>query len=465
MEIETSDLSWQRQAGDANSGTVKALAGLIKKGEKDQLLGTLRRWHPADVVELFVALPFKRSRKLFKWLPRRTAAKVLAEISPDFRTALMADATVSRTAELFDSLDPEEAAEAISDLPEDVAQRVLPMLSARAEIEAQLKYLKDSAGAIMSRKFVAVPEDWTIEKVIGAVQDNAQRIKRLYAVFVIDGGSRPVGYLRMRDLLLLPSQAVARDVMRDDFVAVGAQVDQEEVASLAESYEMNVVPVVDADGRIVGRISADRLQQVVREEAEEDMKIIGGVALDARPDDSLFRLVRGRLPWLLTGLIGSSVAATVVGSFEDELVKAAIIASFIPVCMAMAGNAGIQAATVSVQGLASGTLKLGDLGWRMAREASGAVLNGALVSMVVAMLVVGAAQLVDIDAPIRLALAVGTSLVIVMVLAASVGSTTPLILDRIGIDPAHAIGVFITTSNDILGVLVFFIVVTHIYVG
>jgi magnesium transporter len=223
--------------------------------------------------------------------------------------------------------------------------------------------------------------------------------------------------------------------------------------------------VVDADERVIGRITLDELRDVVRREAEEDIKLMSGVAPDARPDESIGRLVKGRLPWLVGGLIGASIAAVVVGAFEEQLAKAAIRATFIPIVMAMAGNAGIQASTVTVQGLALGNLWIGDIWRRIGKELLGSLINGVLVALLLGALILLAAQIFEIVDPLRLAFAAGLSLATMIVMAATLGATIPMALNHFKVDPAMATGVFINTSNDIFGVLIFFVIATLVYLG
>jgi magnesium transporter len=196
---------------------------------------------------------------------------------------------------------------------------------------------------------------------------------------------------------------------------------------------------------------------------DTDQEVVAGLPADTRPDESIQRIVRGRIPWLLIGLAGASISAAVVGAFEDQLARAAILATFIPVVMSSAGNAGIQASTIVVQGLASGTVRFGDLGWRLCKELVAALANGAIAAMVLFGLVILTSQFTAFDAPLRLALTAGFALLTVITLAVAVGSTIPLILDRVGIDPAMATGVFVTTGNDIMAVAVFFLMVTLFY--
>jgi len=450
------------ELSEHNRAVVDEMARLIKAGERERVMKSVRRWPPPHMLDLFVHLPMKRARKLSKWMDSGQI-RIIAELNPAFRDALLQDATVQRLTEVLDALEPEEAADALEELPEDVVLEVLPRLRDRDAIDALRGYREDSAASIMSRKFVAVPPDWTLGQVTSEIRANAGRIETLYAVNVVDPRHRPVGYLRLRDLLLLPKEARVGDVMHTDFVAVGPDTDQEAVARLADRYELSVVPVVDAAGRLIGRITPKQLRRVLREEAEEDLNLMSGLPADTRPDESVLRIVRGRVPWLLIGLAGASLSAVVVGTFEEQLARAAILASFIPIDMSMAGNAGIQASTVAVQGLSTGTVGFSDLGWRLVKELLAALANGAIAATVLMALVLGAAQLADFEAPLVLALGAGLSLLSVVVVAVSVGATIPIVLDKLGIDPAMATGVFITTGNDILSVMIFFLMMSLFY--
>lgn len=459
-------LEWQRGEGgqysEDNQAVVDEISRLIKAGERERVRTILRSWPESDIVELFVALPLKRARKLFKWRDRERF-RAIALLSPGLRTALLRDASVLRIVEVLDGMEPEQALDALEDLPPEVTDEVAPRLASRDLIEELRRHGEESAGSIMSRKFVAVPADWTIGQVTAEIRANAEQIVKLYGVNVVDSDRRPVGYLKLRDLLLLPKETVVGKAMREDFVAVSPETDQEEVVRLADRYGLSVVPVVDSDGRLIGRILPDRLRQVVREEAEEDIRIMAGLSADTQTDESIARIVRGRAPWLLIGLGGASLAAAVVGSFEAELAKAAVLASFIPIVMSTAGNAGIQAATVAVQAMASGTLTFADLGHRLIKELTAALANGAIAATVLVLLILGLGHFGVIGSATRLAIAAGLAEMTVIVVAVAVGATVPVVLKRLGIDPAIATGVFITTGNDILAVLIFFLMITSFY--
>ena len=322
---EAPPLVWTRshlgELSATNRLVVDVAARLIKAGARETLMPALQVWPPTHVVELFAHLPLKRARVLFGWLDGEQA-RVIAELDDAFRDVLLAEATVERLVQVVDALEPEEASRALGQLPKALRKRVLPQLQAHATITELGAFEAESAGSIMSRRFVVVPPDWTVGQTIEEIRAHAQTIERLYAVYVVDAERRPLGYPRLRDLLLQPATERVGDRIHTDFIGVGSETDQEEVARIADRYELSVVPVVDRAGRLIGRITPQRLDQVIRDEAAEDMKRMSGLPRDARPDESIGRIIRGRVPWLLLGLAGATLSAAVVGAFEDQLARA-----------------------------------------------------------------------------------------------------------------------------------------------
>ncbi|WP_208998487.1 magnesium transporter [Roseibium aquae] len=463
------NLTWHREPAseplDANEDTLALVRSMVKDGQRTALVDTLKKWDPVDVMQMLTRLRLKHARKLFQWLPADPSIKVIAELRPEFRAILLQEATLEQFRDILAELDPEDASEILNEFPEDVAEELAQRLPDVETLASRQIYADDSAGRIMARKFVALPETCTVEHAIAQIRDEAKRIRKIFTVYVLDASNHLVGTVEVGKLLLAPTQKHLADIMNRDFIAVSADTDQEEVLRLARKKDMRTVPVLDRDGHLVGRVTPKQLTRIASEEAAEDMLLMSGVSSEAKADDTVFRIVRGRLPWLLTGLIGSSIAATVVGSFEDQLAAAAILAAFIPVTMSMAGNAGLQASAVAVQGLATGAIWTGDLFYRLFKELLAALCNGAIAGVILACLVMAVSLVFPIEAPHRLALATSLSLLTVTTLAAMVGATMPIVLDKIGIDPAMAIGVFITSSNDILGVLIFFLMATAFYLG
>ncbi len=438
---------------------------LISNEAQDDVMRMLRGWPAADIMELLILLPLRKARKLYDWLPPGPAVKVLVAINPDLRAVLMQESGIARVAAIAEELDEDDAVELLSDFPDDFVARVLDRLANREALAQRLQFAEDTAGEVMSNKFVVVLDTWDVGTATRAIRRMAGLIEKFYEAYVVDRERRLVGRLKLRDLLLNKKKTLIRDIMREVKVTVLPDADQEDVLELAARHKVQTIPVVNQQQHVIGRITVEELQEITRDEAEEDMMLMSGVTPDSLPDHSLGKIIRGRLPWLIGGLIGAALAGLVVGNFEDELRRAAILATFIPVVMAMAGNAGIQASTVTVQGLASGNLWTGDVGRRIAKEFFGSIINGAVVAMLLIALVLVVALFVSIHEPQRLAVAAGLSVAIVTTLAATLGSTVPLVLDHFDIDPAVATGVFITTGNDILSVLVYFAIASAVYLG
>ncbi|MEL6575819.1 MAG: magnesium transporter [Pseudomonadota bacterium] len=460
-------LTWARTASadsaERNAATAAALANMIRQGERQRVLDTLDNWSAADVMRLVMALRTKRAKKLIGWLPEELGLGVLAELDPRLGRVLMEDAAEDKVVKLARRLNHDRALRLIADLPEAMRERVIPRLPEPERWREDLSYLAESAGAMMRRGFLAIREDGLIGDVIEDIQRRSDQIEKLDALYVTDEAGHLTGYLRIRDLMLCPPETRIGDVMRADVVSVDKDMDREAVLRLAEERRLRVVAVTDRGGHLIGCVTPAELAEISRAEAREDLLLLGGVSPESSDSDSPFQIVMRRLPWLMGGLVGASVAASVIASFEDALARAAVLASFIPVIMATAGNAGIQASTVTVQALTGGDASVRELGPRLLRELAGAALNGLAVGAVVSVLVLLASLLMPIDAPLRLALTAATALVIVTALASTAGAAVPVILDRLGLDPAVATGIFITTSNDVFGVLTFFLVASWLY--
>ena len=445
------------------SGEVKQISLWIKQGLESKVMEKISDWPVEQLTSLLIALPLRRATVLHGWLPAQAAVKVLLQINPGLRALLLQDARLDRIATIAKDLDDDDIVDLLIDLPSSVATEVLDLLPVTEVIRHRLSYGEDSAAAIMTNKFVAVLDDWDVGTATRMIRRKAADIEVLHEIYVVDSNRCLVGRLKVRDLLLHKKDTPIKDILRSVRVTVQPHADQEEVLGLAEQNKVHSIPVLDSEQRVMGRITLDELREIAQDEADEDIKLMSGVTPSQQPDSSLKHIIGGRLPWLIGGLMGASLAALVVGSFEQELEKAAILASFIPIVMAMAGNAGIQSSTVTVQGMAAGTLWLGNAWARIGKELIGASINGCIVAVLLSALIVLAAQVTAIHEPGRLALAAGLSLAAVTVLAATLGAAIPLVLKRVGVDPAVATGVFITTSNDIFGVLIFFMLATSLY--
>jgi magnesium transporter len=441
------------------------LESLIGAEKRTEVLETVSDWHPGDIVDLLIRLPFRLAQRVFDWLPVPTAGRSLAEMKPAFLATLLGDIPLPRIVALVDVLETDDATDVVAHLPPELARRVLRGLEDEIEVKELLNYEADTAGGIMSARYIAVPVDATVAQATEQVRAHADLLEEIFAVFVTDEHGHLAGAVNLKTLLLSSANAKVADIMNTEVMSVQADVDQEHAAQLMERYDLVALPVVDAESALVGCITIDDAVDVLREEAEEDISRISGAPSQEVPNQPVFLMAAGRLPWLLAGLMGAALSGMVVGSFEDALQQAVILASLIPVVMAMAGNAGIQSAAVAVQGLASGRTWSVGVGRRLLRELLVALLNGIAVALLLAGLILIVSAVITMRAPLHLALTAAVSLVIVIFLAGTIGAVTPIVLNRLGIDPALATGPVITTSNDVLGVLVFFSVATLLYIG
>ncbi len=453
-----------------DSDAVASFSRLLEQDDVSSACALAEELHAADLARLLGTLPWDEAELLFDALPAAVCADTLSDLDDAFLQELMADAPAERVARLLEELESDDAADVLAHLDEEVVARVLPTLTDAGAIRSLLAYDPETAGGIMATELVAVPADWTVADATEEVRRHVETVEEIFVLFVVDASGTLEGFVSLKRLLLSPSDGRIGDIMRTDVHYVAADEDQEEAVRIMERYDLVSLAVVDAQRRLLGRITIDDAMDVMREEAQEDYQRLSGITGDEEPTDKIGRIMRGRLPWLMLGMVGAALAGSVIGVFEEEIRRVAILAAFIPVVMAMAGNAGIQSSAIMVQGLATGNLWSVNVVRRLGKEVAVAIFNGLALALVIffavtALFVWGA----DLDfvpptaEPLRLAVTAGFSLFVVILLAAVIGTTVPLLLARLGIDPALATGPFITTSNDIIGLVVFFLIATLLY--
>ena len=459
----TTNAAPQRRLGmlEIDADLVEDVAVLIDADQRGMVLNVAKDLHPADLAQRMGRLSDAQAYKVFAWLFDAQASEVLVELTPIQRSALLQEIHDERLRVLIDALDTDDAADVLNDMSDAQALDVLPDLEDTHDVAALLEYDEESAGGIMAREFVSVPPTWTLEHVIEAVRAHATDIDDIYSVFVLGDNDRLEGVVSLKDLMLAPAEDPVRTVMHEDFISVPTDMDREEVARIMERYDLVSMPVVDSTGGMVGRITIDDVVDVIREEAEEDIQIMSGGSGIEQPDDTVWRVSRGRLPWLLVGLFGAGLSGSVIGGFEVALEQAVVLAMFIPIVTAMGGNAAVQSAAIAVQGLSSGDLWMGDIGARILKEMVVALINGVVLAALLC-IAVFVFQLGDVP---LLALTLGVTMLTVILLATTNGALVPFALKWLGIDPASAMGPFVTTLNDIIGLTVYFIYATALYLG
>jgi magnesium transporter len=451
----------ERPAGllEVDAGVVDDFTALLAHGQRGMVLNLVADLYPADIALLLRHLPFDEAQQLLRWLPPEIAGDTVAELEDTYRASLLEDLPQTNLTQLLDALDTDDAADVLADLPEEVALDLLPTLEDTDDLTELLDYGEETAGGLMAREFVSIRPDWTFAEATEQVRRSSEEVDELYTAYVTDPDGTLVGVLSLKQLLLSPADALVRDVMETEFISVTTGVDQEEVGRIVQRYDLVSVPVLDEHGRLMGRITIDDVVDVIRDEAEEDIQIMSGLTGDEGTSDTIFRISRGRLPWLIVGLIGSGLSGSVITTFEGALQQAVVLATFIPIVTAMGGNAAVQSAAIAVQGLSSGELWVDDIFKRVGKEVAVAMVNGG----VVAALLCTAVAVFNLGDPGLLIATLGLTMLTISVMATTNGALIPFILTRFGIDPASAMGPFVTTLNDILGLTVYFLIATYIY--
>ena len=429
---------------------------LLEEGAEREVAALIAEEHPADLAEIINDTDDESKGRIFLLLPEEKRPDVLSNVDDTTLTVLLARLSDKEISHAVDELPTDEAADLVGQLDEDDAERVIALLEEEDQESLQklLEYPEESAGGIMEGEFVAVLEHATVEEAVEALRERADEVERVHNVYVIDGEGRLTGVLPLwRVAISTPGGSVDRFVEKD-IVSVPVEMDQEEVASLVKRYDLIEIPVVDDGGRLVGRITVDDVLDVVEEEATEDISRMAGTADEEIHETSVFRISFIRLPWLLIGLAGGIGSAFLISRFEGQLNQRLALAFFVPVIMAMGGNVGIQCSSIVVRAIALEEMEAYRVGRRLLREFLVAVMNG----LILAALLAGLTLLWKGEAD--LGVIVGIALLASVLVAAVVGTSVPMLLKRVGIDPAIATGPFITTTNDLLNLFIYFVVAT-----
>jgi len=439
-----------------------ALLETVESGIKNKndaaLQKQLNALHYADIAEILDELNLDQATYIIKLLDSEKTSDVLSELEEDLREKVLQNLSVKEIAEEVKELDTDDAVDLISELPPDRKQKVIAQIDDKelvADINELLEYDENSAGGLMAKELVKVYETWTVAGCLRKIRTQAENVKRVHSIYVVDKADKLIGRLSLKDLLIAKNETKISAIYIPKVDAVHVNDDDEDVARLMAKYDLEAVPVVDDEKTLLGRITIDDIVDVIIEEAEKDYQLAAGITQDVDAEDSIFALTRARLPWLFLGLIGGVSAAIIMGTFDTIIEDFPLILLFTPLIAAMAGNVGVQSSAIIVQGLANDDIK-GSINSRLIKEMLLATLNG----IILAVFLFGFMWFWQQD--FQTALAVSVSLVAVIIVAGIVGTFIPLFLHKRGIDPAIATGPFITTSNDIFGILIYFIIAKFI---
>lgn len=438
-----------------NAFLVESVKKLLRRGATSHLLNILQKVRAADLAEAFKSLDEGEQASVFHLLAERAnnqAALLLGELHPALRTDLLSGREPAEVALVLQNLPSDDVAEILALGSEEERERILSLMHKEASEQVQdlLGYEDETAGRIMTTRFFALPEELLVQDAITAVQ-KAQEAEMVFYLYVVGEHDHLQGVLSLRRLLTVPPATRLREIMSTNVISVRTGTDQEEVAKIATQYDLLAVPVVNDENALVGIVTIDDVMDVIREEATEDFYKLAGTSDEERMMKSTLQAASVRLPWLFAAFLGGLLAAMLIKNYTSLLSQAITLVCFIPVVLGMGGNIGTQAATIMVRGLATGRISLGQVGWVVFREIRIALLLGALYGACL-----GLAAVLIIGMNVRTGLVVGTALLLSMLMAAIVGSVSPMLLKAVHIDPAVATSPFVTTSVDLLGLLAFF---------
>lgn len=439
---------------EINAAFFSSIKVLIETNQSKKLKLKLQKLHYADIAEILEQMSTDDAIYLIKLLDSDTTADALAELDENIRERILEKLSVKEIAEEIAELDTDDATDLISELPEERQQKVILQLEDddhAKDIRELLNYDENTAGGLMAKELVKVQENLSVLKCLNEMRIQAENVTRVHSIYVVDEKNRLKGRLSLKDLITANAKAKVKDIYIPNVDYVTTEQEGDEVAKIMSKYDLEAIPVVNAKNELLGRITIDDIVDLIIEEAEKDYQLAAGISNDVEANDSILELTRARLPWLFLGLLGGLGGVFILQGFENVMEKPELrnLFFYTPLIAAMAGNVGVQSSAIIVQGLANDTVK-GSLFSRLLKEVGLSIINGLVLGII--LFLFGR----FIDQEIVVSLTIAGSMLLVIIVAALIGTFVPIILDRRGIDPALATGPFITTCNDIFGIFLFF---------
>lgn len=428
--------------------SIEALDAKALKTELDSLF-------PPDIASILDELSGSQAHYLMTLVDTETGAEILSNIESDERKRFIREQFSSQEiANYVNLFDSDDAVDLLNEQPIKVREEVIALLEDREQarfILDLLHYPEDLAGGLMQKELVKVFAGKTVNECVEEIRNQAENVDKVFAVYVVDENQTLLGIVSLKQIVLARKNTKVENIYDDDIVKVTTDVSGEQVAELMQRYDLEAIPVVNVQGRLLGRITIDDVVDFITEKADEDIQAMAGITGEVEEDDSLLKQIKARLPWLVVGVMGSLIAGLVIRFFEAELAKMTALAAFIPLMGSTGGNVGIQTSSLIVQSLADKSGLTTSLGERLSKIIIIALLNGIVIGCLAGLFVyiMGEPQLFWV---------VSLSLLSVVILASFMGTLTPILLDRIGINPAIASGPFITTANDIIGIITYFFI-------
>jgi magnesium transporter len=429
---------------------VRDVLAAVEAGEDGQVRGLVAPLHPADIADLFELTPADLRDKLALSLAELLDADVIAELNEYVREELIDRLEPGQVADIAAELDTDDAVAMIEDMEEDEQRAVLRALSPddRAAIEEALSFPEESAGRLMQRELIAVPEHWTVGQTIDYLRDNSELTTDFWEVYVVDPSHRPVGCCQLSWVLRTPRAVAMTDVMKREQTLIPVEMDQEEVALRFQKYALISAAVIDPGGRLVGMITVDDIVHIIQEEADEDILKLSGAG-EGDINEPIIDTYKGRVRWLIANLFTALLASSIIGMFGGAIEHMVTLAALMPIVAGVGGNAGTQTLAVTVRALATNQLTQSNTKRQILRELRVAFLNGATVAVVI-----GIGVALALGNP-SLGGVIATAMLVNIVIAGLAGVLVPVLLDRLDQDPAVASSIFVTMTTDSMGFLIF----------
>ena len=430
------------------------ISELLEAGDVGRVRGLLEGAHPADISEILVELDVEKNVEILRALDHEKAGSVLYQLDPGRRLEIIGRLDSQFISDLMEAIPSDDAADIFGEMPEDRAEEALRLMEdpEAEDVEELLKYPPESAGGIMTPEVFALQSGISVDEAIRALRDT-EGIESISYLYATDAEGRLEGVISLRDLITADGRKTLEEIMSRDVISASVDTDQEEVAKLVRKYDFRSLPVVDKGGVLVGRVTADEVMDVIQEEADEDILRMAGIDDDERLAGKTVAGIAGfRLPWLISPLAAGLGAAYIIRGFENMLEQVIAVAFFIPVIMDMGGNVGTQSAAIVVRGIAMGRIDLGHIWTLLFKELRVAMIMGAVCGVLTGILGI------IMHGNVALGIIVTVSMFLALSISSTIGAFLPVVLKRFNIDPAIASGPFVTTINDIVGLLIYFLI-------
>lgn len=422
---------------------------------------------PADISELLYEFDSIQSKYVLDNIDKETASKIITELDEDTRQSFLTHFDSSEISKYLEIIDSDDGADILSELTLEVRSEVILSIKDKEKaknLKDLLQYDDDVAGGLMAKEYVKCNINWKISQCINLIKKQAEKVSKIYSVYVTDDQGKLLGMVSLKDIIVAGDNSRIKDIYDDYVISVYSNMNEEDVAIIMQKYDLDALPVINKRGKLIGRITIDDVVDVIKEIAEEERQIMSGITSDVEEDDSIWKLSNARLPWLVIGIFGGLFGAFFLGSFENNYFEGSelfiSLSFFIPLIMATAGNVGIQSSSIVIQSLSNPSAFENSVTNRLFKVLFVSILNGIVLAFLVyfGLLIFDYINFLNLEIYSKTAQIVSISLFSIVLVSSILGTITPIILNRLKFNPALASGPFITTTNDLIALAIYFLV-------